>query len=51
MPDYDFEAEKKKLKEKFGKFVDINDKDVLSHALYPEVFKDYCEFRIKYGEL
>lgn len=32
-------------------FIKINDSDVISHALYPDVFKDYCEFKLKYGEL
>lgn len=52
LPDYDFEAAEKLLKEKFktgAKFID--DKDVLSHALYPDVFTQWKEFESIYGEV
>jgi len=50
LPDYDFEEAEKLLKEKFGaKF--ITDKDVLSHALYPNVFTEWKEFESIYGEV
>ncbi|KAL7427377.1 hypothetical protein ACHAXM_000824 [Skeletonema potamos] len=50
LPDYDFEEAEKLLKEKFGaKF--ITDKDVLSHALYPNVFSEWKEFESIYGEV
>jgi pyruvate carboxylase len=50
LPDYDFNEAEKILKEKYGaKFID--DKDVLSHALYPNVFSDWKEFESIYGEV
>eukprot|EP00986_Skeletonema_menzelii_P012247 scaffold6677_cov155-Skeletonema_menzelii.AAC.16 len=50
LPDYNFEEAEKLLKEKFGaKFID--DKDVLSHALYPNVFTEWKEFESIYGEV
>jgi len=50
LPDYDFEEAEKLLKAKFGaKF--ITDKDVLSHALYPNVFTEWKEFESIYGEV
>ncbi|GAB5354218.1 hypothetical protein AAMO2058_000101000 [Amorphochlora amoebiformis] len=47
LDDYDFENEKKKLTYQHGET--INDKDVLSHALYPKVFDEYMEFKSEYG--
>ena len=50
LPDYNFEEAEKLLKEKFGaKFID--DKYVLSHALYPNVFTEWKEFESIYGEV
>merc|ERR1712205_64070 len=50
LPDYDFEEATKELTEKYGaKFVD--EKDVLSHALYPNVFLEWKEFEAVYGEV
>jgi len=50
LPDYNFEEAEKLLKEKFGaKFID--DKDVLSHALYPNVFTEWKEFESIYGDV
>lgn len=50
LPDYDFDEAEKLLKEKYGaKFVD--EKDVLSHAMYPNVFSEWKEFEAVYGEV
>jgi len=50
LPDYDFDEAEKLLKEKYGaKFV--NEKDVLSHAMYPNVFSEWKEFEAVYGEV
>ena len=50
LPDYDFDEATKLLKKKYGaKF--INEKDVLSHALYPNVFSEWKEFESVYGEV
>jgi pyruvate carboxylase len=47
LPPLDFTAKKEELIERHGPY--INDKDVLSAALYPKVFDDYRDFRDKYG--
>lgn len=49
LPDYDFEQAEKLLKDKYGSF--ITDKDVLSHALYPNVFSEWKEFESVYGKV
>lgn len=50
LPDYDFEEAEKLLKEKYGaKYID--DKDVLSHALYPNVFAEWKEFESVFGDV
>ena len=50
LPPYDFEAATKNLKEAFGD-KRIGHKEVLSHALYPQVFKDYLAFEKTYGKI
>jgi len=47
MPDLDLDALKQDLIEKHGD--PISDQDVMSAALYPKVFDEYCEFRKMYG--
>jgi len=50
LPDYDFDEAEKLLKAKYGaKYID--EKDVLSHALYPSVFAEWKEFEAVYGEV
>ena len=50
LADYNFDEATKLLTEKYGeKF--INEKDVLSHALYPNVFTEWKEFEAVYGEV
>ncbi|CAB9498806.1 Pyruvate carboxylase [Seminavis robusta] len=48
MPDYDFEAERKFLEDKYGP-TNVSNKDILSYALYPQVFTDYKDFAATYG--
>jgi pyruvate carboxylase len=50
LADYNFEEAEKLLKEKYGDKY-INEKDVLSHALYPNVFSEWKEFESVYGEV
>lgn len=50
LPSYDFESAEKTLKEAFGP-QRITRKEVLSHALYPAVFKDYLAFEKTYGNI
>jgi pyruvate carboxylase len=48
MPAYDFDKTKAELKEAYGS---ISADDVLSHAMYPQVFKDWQKFKGSYGDL
>lgn len=50
LKDYDFEAAERKLKSTYGER-NISEKDVLSHALYPDVFIDWKAFESVYGEV
>ncbi len=45
---FDFDAHKAELTEKHNESV-IEDKHVLSSALYPKVFDDYMTFKGEYG--
>ncbi|WP_125152920.1 pyruvate carboxylase [Clostridium rectalis] len=49
LPPEDFSRIKEELKKKHN--VEINDKDALSYALYPEVFNSYLEYIFSYGDL
>lgn len=49
LPDEDFDAIKAKLKEEFK--YEPSDKDVISSALYPDVFADFKKYVEKYGDL
>ncbi|DAZ99854.1 TPA: hypothetical protein N0F65_008597 [Lagenidium giganteum] len=49
MDPYDFDAAEKALKKKYGK--GIRDVDVLSHAIYPDVFDNYMKFKDQYGSM
>jgi pyruvate carboxylase len=52
MEPYDFEQAAKDLSEKFeGAAYHIDEKDVLSEALYPSVFADYMEHRLVYDDV
>eukprot|EP00957_Ditylum_brightwellii_P164339 12511203-Ditylum_brightwellii.AAC.1 len=48
LPPYDFDAAETQLKEAFGT-ARITFRDVLSHALYPNVFKEWMAFERQYG--
>lgn len=50
LKDYDFVAAETKLQSTYGESA-ITEKDVLSHALYPQVFIDWKEFESVYGEV
>ncbi len=46
--DYDFDKARKELKNKFKR--DFTDEEVISYALYPNVFVDYVKFVNEYGD-
>lgn len=50
LPAYNFTKSYELLCQKFGKH-NVNEKDVLSYALYPQVFSDFKEFEALYGEV
>lgn len=50
LPPYDFEAERHKLEDMYGKSK-IREVDVMSHAMYPAVFDEFKENASKFGEL
>jgi pyruvate carboxylase len=49
LPPEDFDKIEKYLKEKYR--FNPSKKDLLSYALYPEVFEDYLKFILEYGDL
>ena len=49
LDDYDFKSAEANLKQAYGNDR-ITFKEVLSHALYPKVFKDFMEFEKTYGK-
>lgn len=49
LPDEDFDKIKAEYKEEFN--MDLNNKQVLSAALYPKVYKEYLRFKETYGDL
>lgn len=51
IPPFDFEKTKKDLEEKHGKELDIRPVDLVSYALYPDVFEDFCKFRKEFGNI
>ncbi len=48
LPDEDFDALKKEFSDNYG--VILDDREVLSVALYPKVMKEYMEFQRDYGD-
>lgn len=48
LEEYDFEEARNELDKEFGRKAD--QKDLLSYALYPKVFKEYLEHTDKYGD-
>jgi pyruvate carboxylase len=49
MAPYDFDAAAKQLKAKYGD--KIRDVDVISHAIYPDVFDGFMKFKDQYGSM
>jgi len=60
LPPFDFEAAKKKLEDKWGSTGNAGSSsssssdavravDIMSHAMYPQVFDEYMEFKREYG--
>lgn len=50
LPDYDFDKERIELTNKYGENL-ISEKDLLSYALYPQVFIDWKDFEAVFGEV
>jgi pyruvate carboxylase len=50
LPDYDFEKGRAELAKPYGEN-QITEKDLLSFALYPQVYVDWKEFEAIYGEV
>jgi pyruvate carboxylase len=50
LPDYDFKEAEKNLKEAYGD-ARIGFKEVLSHAMYPKVFKEFIAHEKQYGSI
>ena len=50
LPDYDFDEERAVLTKKYGEN-QISEKDLLSYALYPQVFVDWKDFEAVFGEV
>lgn len=50
MPSYDFDEERKYLEKRFGKN-NVNEKDLLSYALYPNVYVSWKEFQATFGSV
>ncbi len=48
LPDEDFDAIRKDYKENYA--MDLSDRQVLSAALYPKVYKEYNDFQQEYGD-
>lgn len=48
--DYDFDKERAALNARYGE-KNINSKDLLSYALYPQVFEEWKDFEKVYGEV
>lgn len=51
LPDYDFEEAKATLEKKFGSMFELNDQDLLSYALYPQVYNEFKQFRATLGQV
>eukprot|EP00535_Pseudo-nitzschia_heimii_P006921 CAMPEP_0197189256 /NCGR_PEP_ID=MMETSP1423-20130617/19451_1 /TAXON_ID=476441 /ORGANISM="Pseudo-nitzschia heimii, Strain UNC1101" /LENGTH=1220 /DNA_ID=CAMNT_0042641315 /DNA_START=181 /DNA_END=3843 /DNA_ORIENTATION=+ len=50
LKEYDFEQERESLQTAYGEKV-IGEKELLSYALYPNVFKDWKEYESVYGDV
>jgi len=47
LPPVDFDAIKQELKKEYG--TDISENDVMSYCMYPQVYKEYAQFREEFG--
>jgi pyruvate carboxylase len=50
LPPYNFDKEREYLVKRFGER-NVDDKELLSYALYPEVYVDWKEFQASFGEV
>jgi len=50
LDDYDFSKERDLLSSRFGEN-NVNEKDLLGYALYPQVYVDWKEFQATFGEV
>ena len=50
LPPYDFEKERAYLSQRFGEN-NVNEKELLSYALYPKVYIDWKEFQATFGDV
>jgi pyruvate carboxylase len=50
LKDYDFVQERAALEKTYGK-ANIDDKDCLSYAMYPDVFAEWKDFEVVYGDV
>ena len=50
LPQYDFDKERDYLVNRFGEN-NVNEKELLSYALYPKVYIDWKEFQVSFGDV
>ena len=50
MPPYDFDEEKAFLIKRYGES-NVNEKEILSYAMYPNVYNEYKDFQLSYGDV
>jgi pyruvate carboxylase len=50
LPPYDFDQERDYLVNRFGEN-NVNEKELLSYALYPKVYIDWKEFQVSFGDV
>mmetsp|Transcript_10221 Transcript_10221/g.30178 ORF Transcript_10221/g.30178 Transcript_10221/m.30178 type:complete len:1260 (+) Transcript_10221:30-3809(+) len=50
LPAFDFKGAEKFLSSRFSQTI-LSEEDAVSHALYPTVFDDFQEYRLKYGNV
>lgn len=50
MPPYDFDKEKAYLVQRYGEN-NVNERDLLSYAMYPNVYNEFKDFQLTFGEV
>jgi pyruvate carboxylase len=50
LPPYDFDEEKEYLVKRYGEN-NVNEKELLSYAMYPKVYTDFKDFQLTFGEV